>query len=67
MSNYFQSCPRCGSDESDIGNWGSYFEIFQCNDCRKRFCYKCTDTNGGRECPCGSTDFSVVGRVAKSG
>jgi len=65
MSRYFHDCPRCGSDADSIGWGGSYFEVFQCDDCSKRFCYKCDDTNGGRECPCGSTNFRAVGRVAK--
>ncbi|MFO0646032.1 MAG: hypothetical protein U0326_07330 [Polyangiales bacterium] len=65
MARYFHDCPRCGSDAGSIGMFASYFDIYECGDCRKRFCFKCRDSNGGRECPCGSTDFSAVGRVAK--
>lgn len=67
MPNYLYACPRCNSTSRDIGDFASYFEVFECARCDHRYCYKCRDSNGGRVCPeCGSDDGRVVGRVAKS-
>lgn len=60
-------CPNCGSDGSTIDWSGSYFEIYECSSCRKRFCYKCPSSYNGHYCAhCGEQcNFKTVGRVYK--
>lgn len=66
MSNYINYCPGCDSTKQDIGMFGSYFDVYECNKCEHRFCYKCPDSNGGRACPrCGGDRFQEYGRVSK--
>lgn len=68
MSNYVVRCPRCRSDASDIGMFGSYFDIYKCSECATEYCYLCRNSNNGRRCPeCEDSDghHRAVARVAK--
>ena len=67
MANYVYSCPGCHSTKDDIGDFGAYFEVYECDQCSHQFCFHCHSSNNGHKCPkCGSSDFSTVGRVSKS-
>lgn len=61
---YLNRCPECGSQPSGGLLGGCYMELFACDRCGRRLCYKCPDTNGGRSCPnCEHDEFSVVARI----
>ena len=66
MPNYVHCCPGCGADEGSISWSAAYFDVYECKDCDREFCYKCRGTNGGRHCPkCEGTNFRSVARVSK--
>ena len=40
------------------------FSVFECRDCKRKYCYLCRDSGGGKRCPdCNSTRYNEVGRV----
>lgn len=66
MPRYVHSCPSCDRTASDIGMFGSYFDVYACDKCETRYCYGCRGSNNGRRCPeCGCEKSSTWGRVSK--
>lgn len=66
MTNYIHACPGCGSTKDSIGWSASYFDVYECSKCGRKYCHKCDGSNGARYCPkCGSTEASKYGTVSK--
>lgn len=60
----FRKCPGCGFNEKRGFFTGNHFDVYQCQKCKKRFCYQCDGSNNGSECPrCNSTDYETIGQV----
>ena len=69
MANYIACCPNCKRNASDIGWSASYFDIYECSNCRTWYCYNCRNSNGARRCPeCEDTEghHRTVATVSKS-
>ena len=61
MSTY-DRCRRCGHKPSGLAV--HFMNIYECDECKEKFCHECSGSNGGRKCPeCGSEEKTVVGKA----
>lgn len=66
MSQYLSECPCCHARPGSGFFDGSWFDLYACRECGKRYCYQCDGSRGGRECPrCGSEAYDKVAVVSR--